>query len=257
MVADVHPWAFPGTTITATFPQTDKYTDFGFDSQYQYQGDNFWFTLRGSYIHEIQNLDASFANGLAANATNDLNEARAYASLAYGNDNRIVLTGQYFNISGSPDPILYGGLASGFSPNSNGLIAEIAYIPSVSNLGWWPWVNARIGLQYTWYNKFDGTTVGAQNKCRGPGGRSLGQQRPHRHNRGCRRVERIYVREPQHKRVSARRTSRMRQSVCIQLGARYRGGVGRRRYFSQHRCCAAVGDSRRHGHIQRHDELPQ
>src|SRR6516164_6021744 len=163
MVADVHPWAFPGTTITATFPQTDKYTDFGFDSQYQYQGDNFWFTLRGSYIHEIQNLDASFANGLAANATNDLNEARAYASLAYGNDNRIVLTGQYFNISGSPDPILYSGLASGFSPNSNGLIAEIAYIPSVSSLGWWPSVNARIGLQYTWYNKFDGTTIGAQN----------------------------------------------------------------------------------------------
>jgi hypothetical protein len=24
MVADVHPWAFPGTTITATFPQTDN-----------------------------------------------------------------------------------------------------------------------------------------------------------------------------------------------------------------------------------------
>jgi hypothetical protein len=25
----------------------------------------------------------------------------------------------------------------------------------------WPWVNARIGLQYTYYNKFAGTTVGA------------------------------------------------------------------------------------------------
>jgi opacity protein-like surface antigen len=161
MVADVHPWAFPGTTITATFPQTDKYTDFGFDSQYQYQGDNFWLTLRGSYIHEIQNLDASFANGLSANANNDLNEAKLYASLAYGNDDKVVLTGQYFDTWGSPDPILYSGLASGFSPNSNGFIAELAYIPSVSN-GWWPWLSARFGLQYTWYNKFDGTTVGAQ-----------------------------------------------------------------------------------------------
>ena len=25
----------------------------------------------------------------------------------------------------------------------------------------WPWLNARIGLQYTYYNKLNGTTVGA------------------------------------------------------------------------------------------------
>ncbi len=76
------------------------------DSQYQYQGDNFWFTLRGSFIHEFQKLDASFNNFLAANPTNELNEARGYASLAYGNDNRIVLTGQYFNTWGSPDSVV-------------------------------------------------------------------------------------------------------------------------------------------------------
>ena len=35
--------------------------------------------------------------GSPRNPTNTLNEARAYASLAYGNDNRVVLTGQYFN----------------------------------------------------------------------------------------------------------------------------------------------------------------
>ena len=44
----------PGTSTTTTFSQTDKYTDFGFDSQYQYQGNNFWVTLRGSYIHEFK-----------------------------------------------------------------------------------------------------------------------------------------------------------------------------------------------------------
>ena len=85
------------------FSQTDKYTDVGFDSQYQYQGGNYWFTLRGTYIHELQKLDASFANGLSANPSDTLNEAQAYASLAYGNDNRIVLTGQYFNTWGTPD----------------------------------------------------------------------------------------------------------------------------------------------------------
>ena len=32
--------------------RTDNYTDIGFDTQYQYQGSNFWITLRGNYIHE-------------------------------------------------------------------------------------------------------------------------------------------------------------------------------------------------------------
>jgi hypothetical protein len=160
MIADVHP--FDGTNTASTFAQTDNYTDVGVDSQYQYQGDNYWFTLRGSWIHEFQKLDASFTNGLAANPTNELNSLKLQASLAYGSDNRIVLTGQYFDTWGTPDPTLYGGLASGIIPDSNGFTAEIAYIPfSASAAPGWPWFNARIGLQYVWYDKFDGTTVGA------------------------------------------------------------------------------------------------
>lgn len=80
----------------------------------------------------------------------------------YGNENRIVVTGQYFDTWGTSDPTLYSGLASGFSPNSDGYIAEIAYIPFInSNAPLWPWANVRVGLQYTYYNKFDGTTVNA------------------------------------------------------------------------------------------------
>ena len=161
MIANVHPWVAPGTPVTATFPQTDNYTDVGFDTQYQYQGDNFWITLRGSYIHELQNLNASFANGLAFNPNNTLNEARAYASLAYGNNNRVVLTGQYFSSWGTPDAVLFAGNAN-FSPNTNGWIAEIAYIPFISSQApGWPWFNMRLGLQYTWYTEFAGTSAGA------------------------------------------------------------------------------------------------
>jgi hypothetical protein len=73
-----------------------------------------------------------------------------------------VFTGQYFNLWGTSDPLLYGGLASGVSPNSIGYIAEIAYIPfGLSQSPGWPWFNMRLGLQYTYYDKFDGTTVGA------------------------------------------------------------------------------------------------
>jgi hypothetical protein len=165
--ARVHPWTFAtddnGSYINQAFSQTDRYTDVGFDTQYQYQGDNYWITLRGTYIHESQTLDASFANGLSSNPTNTLDTFRAYASLAYGGDNRIVLTGQYFDTWGTSDPTLYGGLASGLSPNSNGYIAEISYIPFMnSSAPIWPWANVRVGLQYTYYTKFDGTTDGAQ-----------------------------------------------------------------------------------------------
>ena len=34
----------------ATYSQTNRFTDVGFDSQYQYQGDNYWITARG-YLH--------------------------------------------------------------------------------------------------------------------------------------------------------------------------------------------------------------
>jgi hypothetical protein len=162
MQTNVRNWINPGTGDTTTFAQTDKFTDVGFDAQYQYQGGNYWFTARGSYIHEYQELTSTFGLSGSSNPANELNSLHLQASLAYGADNRIVLTGQYFSTWGTSDPILYQGLASTFSPDSNGFIAEIAYIPfGASKAPGWPWANARIGLQYTLYTKFDGTTVGA------------------------------------------------------------------------------------------------
>lgn len=168
MYAEVHPWIDTSFASFSTdvFPMSDKFTDIGFDSQYQYQGDNFWFTLRGSYIREFQRLDQTFANGGSSNPTNLLNTMKLQASVALGQDNRVVLTGQYFNVWGTSDAALFGtdpvtGVA--LTPNSNGFTAEIAYIPfGVSKSFGWPWFNARIGLQYTYYNKLNGTTVGAQ-----------------------------------------------------------------------------------------------
>src|SRR5262252_8969396 len=133
MFTEVHPWIDTtfATGTMGTFAQTDKFTDAGFDAQYQYQGENFWLTLRGSYIHEFQRLDATFNNGGSFNQTNDLNSLKLQASFAYGGDNKIVLTGQYFNIWGTSDANLFGtdpntGLA--LAPNSDGFTAEIAYI---------------------------------------------------------------------------------------------------------------------------------
>ena len=167
MYLDVHPWLDPtfATGTTGVFPQSDKYTDIGFDTQYQYQGDNYWLTLRGNYIREFQRLDASFLNGASSNPTDLVNSMHLQASFAYGADNRIVLTGQYFNVWGTADAGVYGLDVNGnaLTPNSNGWMAEIAYIPfGASKAAGWPWLNARIGLQYIYYNKFNGTTIAAQ-----------------------------------------------------------------------------------------------
>jgi hypothetical protein len=161
-----------GFQIPAFLPFTDRFTDSAFDAQYQYQGPNYWLTLRGTYIHEVQKLDATFNSGGSSNLSNRLDTFRAEASLAYGNDNRVVFTGQYFDTKGSSDALLYGGLASQFDPNgvaptdpnSNGYIFEIAYIPFITSQSpVWPWANMRVGLQYTYYNKLDGDTVFAKN----------------------------------------------------------------------------------------------
>jgi hypothetical protein len=157
---NVHPWVDTGLTTfsTAVFPQSDVFTDYGFDTQYQYQGDNWWLTLRGSYIREFQRLNSSFVNA-GTNPTDLLNSLKLQASFAYGADNRVVFTAQYFNQWGTADAGLYGtDPATGLplTPNTNGWTAEIAYIPfGAGKMVGWPWFNARIGLQYTFYNKLN------------------------------------------------------------------------------------------------------
>ena len=166
MIFNVNPWIdttfLQGTT--GVLAQTNRFTDIGVDSQYQYQGSNYWVTLRANYIREFQRLNASFAQG-ASNPTNELNTLRLTGEFTFGGDNRIAVSGQYFDVWGTPDPGVYAAPTfANNSPNSNGWIAELDYIPfGVSKAPGWPWFNAKLGLQYIYYNKFNGTTVGAQN----------------------------------------------------------------------------------------------
>jgi hypothetical protein len=139
-------------------------------------GKNYVFTTRASYIHEKQTLDAHFAVGESDNPTNTLNSLKAQASLAWNTDaagNKWVFTGGYFNTWGSTNCLyLNGGNACGSgvpgmpiasqngSPNTDGWIAEIAWFPfAMSKSSPWPYFNARLGLQYKWYNKFNGAST--------------------------------------------------------------------------------------------------
>jgi len=133
--------------------QTDTYRDIGLDAQYEMALASGSIVAHGTWIHERQRLDASFANGDAANASNQLNTVRADAS--YFPNRWLGFTVGGFSTTGDSDAGLYApdpieGSAT-TSPNSNGMIAQV----DVS-----PWLNTRFGIQYTAYSKFNGASTG-------------------------------------------------------------------------------------------------
>ena len=134
---------------------TDSLTDLGFDAQYQFLGDENYVSLMTSWIHESQNLDATFATGGSSRARDTLQRFKAKASYIY--DNTYEGTIGYFNTSGTNDPTLYAGNTTG-SPASAGWNFQLDYLMvKESPLGKiWPWAGGRVSLMYTMYTKFDG-----------------------------------------------------------------------------------------------------
>src|SRR5260370_9207737 len=107
---------------------TDKITDVGFDTQYQYNDNPHNVGVQVSYIREFQNLHATFGMGGSSNTHDILDTFRVKASYFY--DHVYGFNVSYFNTSGTTDPGLNGGLPSNNgSPNSDGWIFEANYIP--------------------------------------------------------------------------------------------------------------------------------
>jgi hypothetical protein len=135
---------------------TDSFTDIGIDSQYQYLGDPHMVTARIAWIHENHNTSASQTLGLANNSNDQLRSLNASVSYIY--DQTWSLTAGRMSIGGTADSALYGTFTG--SPNSANWIFELAYLPfSHGGPSFWPWLNFRIGLQYTHWTKFDGATT--------------------------------------------------------------------------------------------------
>lgn len=135
----------------------DHLTDVAFDATYNYNGDaDYIVTGYLTYIHEYQSLDESSVL-LGSNRNDALETLRINGSYSY--QNTYTLSGQYFQTTGTSDSALYGG-----SPNSRGWNWELAYVPSGKPGSWFPtWFNARLSLQYTLYDEFDGTSRGSAN----------------------------------------------------------------------------------------------
>ena len=133
----------------------DSYTDWAADFQYdriipQFKGDVL--SIRGSYIRENSALVATASSLADPLIPHHLNTAQVNAEYHFGD--KYSATIGYFNVDGTPDPLLYPqapltGNANG-DPRSNGLIG---------NISWWPVQNIGLTFQYTGYTRFNGAAT--------------------------------------------------------------------------------------------------
>ncbi len=143
-----------------TSPATDRFNDVGFDLTYQYVNDGgHALSADFSVIHEKQSLDASFPAGSSANGTDELNTVGF--DLTYAYRQTWVASVGVFSTTGTTDMGLYApdpgdGSLSG-SPDSRGYIVQLEYVPfgKLDSFAR-PWLNLRLGLQYTAYQRFNG-----------------------------------------------------------------------------------------------------
>jgi hypothetical protein len=149
--------------LTVVSP-TDKYTDVGWDAQFQYLSDVHFITARISYIYEWEKLNGSVFNGAAANPKNHL--ADFNASITYAYDARYSVTLGYFNTTGSTDLGVdedgnsFSFFSNNGSPNTSGEVIDIGYSPwSRGGPAFWPWLNTRFGVKYLHYDKLQGAST--------------------------------------------------------------------------------------------------
>lgn len=132
----------------------DKYRDIGVDASYQFLGSpKHSYTLNGSYTHETRSTVAAgdgHLNRLDLNASYFYNQT-------YG------LTAGLFDVCGNSNLALWGAASGNDKPDSNGYLLQADWTPFGKSQSWLaPDFNLRLGVQYTYYDKFDGTHLNAQ-----------------------------------------------------------------------------------------------
>jgi hypothetical protein len=148
---------FPGRDRSTGL--TDRYTDWGLDTSWlKGMGKRDSLTADVRFEHENGDLRASCALALVGDGSDigcaryDLNEWRA--AVRYSWHGKVGVTVSPFSISGSRNFNLYDGNGR---PDSNGVMGQIDFTPwSAGNSPLGARFNARFGVQYTLYGKFNG-----------------------------------------------------------------------------------------------------
>jgi hypothetical protein len=139
-------------------------TDLALDATYQFilhptKVTSDMISAHATFIHERSTMQASTAQSMTGAALNhSLDTFRA--DISYSWAATITPSIQYFRTTGSTDPI-YWTTPNG-SPNSDGVIYEIAYVPWGKPDSPYPNVNLRLAVQYIDYFHFDGSALNAR-----------------------------------------------------------------------------------------------
>jgi hypothetical protein len=134
----------------------DRITDVGIDSQIQKSFGSNDITTMLTVIHEHDNWGASQVLGNTSNGSDSLVEFKGTVDYLW--DKTYGCAAQYFVTNGSGDALAYPTSQTG-SPDSNGCILQLNYLPLNKGTGpsFWPRSNVKFSLQYTIYNRFDGS----------------------------------------------------------------------------------------------------
>jgi hypothetical protein len=133
----------------------NRFRDVGVDAWYEYLGNGRHnFAAYASFIREDQTRGDLLANLAADNLHGRLYELRLNTSYYY--QHTYGATIGRFSTRGTPDATLYGTTGR---PDTSGTVLQIDWTPWGKENSWArPYANARLGLQYTIYDKFDGAS---------------------------------------------------------------------------------------------------
>jgi hypothetical protein len=150
----------PGGGQTLGLPV--RKTDLALDANYQFISDASRVTsdrlsAHATYIHETASMAPDDALALGAFDKHWLDTMRV--DVSYSVAATVTPSVQYFRTVGLADAN-YWGTPNG-SPNSDGMILEVAYVPWGKPDSPFPNMNVRLAVQYVNYFRFDGSSVNA------------------------------------------------------------------------------------------------
>jgi len=149
-----------------TFGIETRKTDEAIDATYQYISDPTKVTsdrlsAHATYIHETATMEESPAQTLTHELLDHSLDTMRF-DISYSFAATVTPSVQYFRTTGTAD-LRYWGTPNG-SPNSDGMIFEVAYVPWGKPDSPFPNVNVRLTAQYVDYFSFNGTSINAQSK---------------------------------------------------------------------------------------------
>jgi hypothetical protein len=139
--------------------QSERFVDRALDATYQFTFDprnvvSDMVSAHSTFIHEDASLNPSPID--VGRKSHGLDTFRA--DVSYSIAATITPTVQYFWTGGGRDTAYQGPPSS---PNSSGVVAEIAYVPWGKPDSWISWASIRFAVQYVSYFRFDGSSRGA------------------------------------------------------------------------------------------------